>query len=112
MSFTISSVAGDNNISLKRDLFAYLIDDCIDKCQSKIKLSESRSKNLRKSAALDALKAQYLNANKYRLIDEMLETDLPIKKYKVHYFLNAKFFNYYASKPNLHKNVIEAKLTK
>ena len=113
MSFSISSFAGENtNITLKRDLFAYLIDDCINKCKAKIKLSDSRSKNLRKTAAISALKAQYLSANKNNLIDQMLETDLQIKKYKVHYFMNAKFFSYYASKPNSHEKVIEAKFAK
>jgi hypothetical protein len=112
MSITICSAAGDNQISMKRNLFAYLIDDCIYKCKAKIKLSESRSKNLRETAALSALKAQYLSANKKKLIDQMLETDLPLKKYKVHHFLNEDFFSYYASKPSLHEKVIEAKLTK
>ena len=93
-------------------LFAYLIDDCINKCKAKIKLSDSRSKNLRKTAAISALKAEYLSANKNNLINQMLETDLQIKKYKVHYFMNAKFFSYYASKPNSHEKVIEAKFTK
>ena len=112
MSSTISSVAGENNHkNLKRNLFAYLIDDCIHKCKAKINLSNSRSKNLRKTAALSALKSQYLSANKNKLIDQMLETDLPIKKYKVDNFLNTQFYSYYASKPNLHEKVIEAKLT-
>ena len=110
---TISSAAGENSHrDLKRNLFAYLIDDCIHKCKAKFQLSDSRSKNLRKTAALSALKAQYLSANKSKLIDQMLETDLPIKKYKVHNFLNTQFFSYYASKPSLHEKVIEAKPAK
>ncbi len=112
MSITICSVADDNQISLKRNLFAYLIDDRIHKCKAKIKLSESRSKNLRKVAALSALKAQYLNDNKNNLIDQMIETELTVTKYKVDHFLNAKFLSYYASKPNLQDKVIKAKLTK
>ena len=113
MSSTISSIAGENShIDLKRNLFAYLIDDRIHKCKAKIKLSESRSKNLRKVAALSALKAQYLNDNKNNLIDQMIETELTVTKYKVDHFLNAKFLSYYASKPNLQDKVIKAKLTK
>jgi hypothetical protein len=112
MSLTISSVAGENkNIALKRDQFAHLIKDSMHKCQSKIKFRESRSKNLRRASAMAALKARYLLANKHKLIDQMLAADLPIKKYKVHHFLNAEFFSYYASNPNLHEAVIEAKLT-
>ncbi len=112
VSVTISSAIGETDIeSVKRILLTYLIDDYIQKCQSKCKFSESRSKNIRKAAALAALKAEYLNANKTRLIDEMAETELLMKKYKVHHYLNAAFFNYYASKSNLQKKVIEAKLT-
>jgi len=110
---TICLAMGETDIkSVKRTLFVYLIDDYIQKCQSKCKLSDSRSKNIRKAAALSALKVEYLNANKNKLIGQMLETGLSMKKYKVHYFLNARFFNYYASKSNLQQKVIEAKLTK
>jgi hypothetical protein len=93
----VCSAIGETDIKpVKRDMFDNLIDDYIQKCQSKSKLSDSRSKNIRKEAALAALKFEYLNANKYKLIGQMLETELSMKKYKVHYFLNARFFNYYA----------------
>jgi hypothetical protein len=102
MLFTISSATGETDIkSVKRMLIAYLIDDYIQRCQSKCKLSDSRSKNLRKAAALNELKVEYLKANKNELIGQMLETQQSIKKYKVHYYLNASFFNSYKSKSNL-----------
>lgn len=108
----VCSAIGETDIKpVKRDMFDNLIDDYIQKCQSKSKLSDSRSKNIRKEAALAALKVEYLNANKYKLIGQMLETELSMKKYKVHYFLNARFFNYYASKSNLQQKVIEANLS-
>ena len=112
LSFTISSAISETDIkSVKRILLVYLIDDYIQKCQSKCKFSDSRSKNIRKAATLAALKVEYLNANKNKLIDEMLEAEGLMKKYKVHYFLNARFFNYYASKSNLQQKVIEANLS-
>jgi len=46
------------------------------------------------------------------IIDEMAEAELLMKKDKVHHYLNAAFFNYYASKSNLQQKAIEAKLTK
>ena len=108
----VCSAIGETDIKpVKRDMFDNLIDDYIQKCQSKSKLSDSRSKNIRKEAASAALKVEYLNANKYKLIGQMLETELSMKKYKVHYFLNARFFNYYASKSNLQQKVIEANLS-
>jgi hypothetical protein len=102
MLFTVSSATAETDIgSVKRMLVAYLIDNYIQRCQSKCKLSDSRSKNLRKAAALAELKVEYLKANKNELIGQMLETEQSIKKYKVHYYLNARFFNYYESKSNL-----------
>ena len=110
---TVSAAIGETGIkSVKWSLFDYLIDDYIQLCQSKSKLSDSRSKNIRKDAALNAAKVEYLNTNKYYLIDQMIETELSMKKYKVRYFLNARFFSYYASKSNLRQKVIEANLSK
>jgi hypothetical protein len=104
MVFTISSAFGETDIkSLKRMLLAYLIDDYIRICRSKEKLNHSRSKHIRQAAALAASKAEYLKVHKRKLIGEMLETELSLKKYKVHYFLNAKFNNYYASQQNVFK---------
>jgi hypothetical protein len=112
MLFTISAMGETDIKSVKRMLFVYLFDDYIQKCQSKGKLSDSRSKHIRKAAALAALKVEYLNVNKNKLIGQMLESELLMKKYKVHYFLNAQFINYYASKSNLQQKIIEAKLIK
>ena len=109
MFFTIPSAIAEKDInSEKRMLFAYLFGEYIQKCQSKEKLSDSSSKNIRKAAALAALKVEYLNANKNKLIGDMLKAELSLKKYKVHYFLNTRFFNYYASQSNLQQKVADA----
>ena len=113
MLITVSSAMGGTDIqSLKMTLVTYIMDDYIQKCRSKCKLSDSRGQNIRKAAALAALKVEYLKANKYALISHILETEQRIKKYKVHHILNTQFFDYYASKSNLQQKVIEAKLTK
>jgi hypothetical protein len=113
MLSTFSSAIGETDIkSMEWSLFDYLIDDYIQNRQSKTNLIDSRSNNIRNEAALAALKVEYLNANKNKLIRQMLKTELSIKKYKVHYFLNARFFNHYASKSNLQQKVIEANLSK
>ena len=102
--FTISSVFGETDIkSVKRMLFAYLVDDYIQICRSKGKLIHSRSKHIRQASALAVLKAEYLKVHKHQLIDEMMETELAMKKYKVRYFLNARFNNYYASQRKVFK---------
>ena len=109
----VTTAIGETDIkSVKWSLYDYLIDDYIQKCRSKITLSDSRSKNIRKEAALAALKVEYLDANKDKLIDQMQEAELSMKKYKVHYFLNARFYNHYASQSSLKQKVIEANLSK
>ena len=113
MLSTLSSAIAESHIkAIEGNLFNYLIDDYIQKCQSKSNLRDSRSKNIRNEASLAALKVQYLTANKDKLIDKMLKTELSMKKYKVHYFLNTRFFNYFSSKSNLQRKVIEANLSK
>ena len=113
MLSTVTLAIGKTDVkSVNATLYTYLFDDYIQKCQSKSNLNDSRSKNIRQEAALAALKVEYLNANKEKLIGQMLETELSMKKYKVRYFLNTKFFNHYASKPNPQQKVIEANLSK
>ena len=109
----VSTAIGEIDIkSVELSLFDYLVDDYIQNCQSKSNLIGSKSHNIRKDAALAALKVEYLNTNKYQLIDQMLEAELSMKKYKVRYFLNARFFSYYTSKSNPQQKVIEANLSK
>lgn len=64
----------------------------IAKCESKlVLLSASRSKNLQDYAKMKAQKAEFLNANKEMLVDEMVEMQIEPKHYKVELFLNSRF---------------------
>ena len=65
----------------------------IKNCNSKvILLSSSESKNLQEYAAIQKLKAKFLEAEKDLLVQEMLELKLEPKHYKVEQFLNSRFF--------------------
>jgi hypothetical protein len=64
----------------------------IAKCESKLVLLRmSKSKNLKDYAEMKAQKAEYLNAEKEVLIEEMLEMQLEPKQYKVELYLQSRF---------------------
>ena len=50
------AIVGTDIQSLKMTLVTYIMDDYIQKCRSKCKLRDSRGQNIRKAAALAALK--------------------------------------------------------
>ena len=98
------------NESELRLIYAKMVEDCIRKCESKAKMSNSNSNNLRKAARLASLKAKYFSDYKGSLIEEMVHSELPTKPYRVHYFLNQRFFRYDASRPAFKHGQIEARL--
>ena len=64
----------------------------IVKCESKlVLLSASKSKNLQDYAKMKAQKAEFLNAEKKMLVDEMIEMQIEPKHYKVELFLNSRY---------------------
>ena len=67
----------------------------------KTKVSGSRSNNIRQAAYMASLKANYLREQKIILIDEMIRSNMELKSYKIHYFLNDRFFAHMAWNPEL-----------
>ena len=64
----------------------------IEKCDSKsVLLLTSKSKNLQDYAKMEAQKAEFFNAEKEMLVDEMIEMRLKPKQYKIEFFLNSRF---------------------
>ncbi|MGD1974999.1 MAG: hypothetical protein PVH37_01265 [Desulfobacterales bacterium] len=64
----------------------------IVKCESKMALlSASKSKNLQDYARTKAKKAEFLNAEKKMLVDEMIEMQIEPKQYKIELFLNRRY---------------------
>ena len=82
--------SGDNSELAK--FFNSCIVKEIVKCESKlVLLSASKSKNLQDYAKMKAQKAEFLNAEKKMLVDEMIEMQIEPKHYKVELFLNSQF---------------------
>ena len=84
-----------------------MIDNCIKKCKSKAAMSDSRSKNIRKAAAVASIKMKYLSTHRENLIQQMIAKEMQIKSYKIQYFLNTQFYIYYAAHQNQAQEVLE-----
>ena len=64
----------------------------IKKCNLKlVLLSKSKSKNLQDYAKNEAQKVEFLKAEKDMLVQEMMETQLDPKHYKIELFINSRF---------------------
>ena len=87
------SASGD--IDVDRDPAAFYTN-CIDKkiacCDCKERLWNSRSKNLRSCSRVAILKAIFLSANREELVREMVANGVALKRYKVDYYLNKRFY--------------------
>jgi hypothetical protein len=78
------------------------INEHIKKCENKMAMQDSRSKNLRHAAEVARLKSAYLHNYKELLIQGMIEDEVGMKPYKLDYYLNKEFFAIARSKdPNV-----------
>ena len=84
-----------------------MIDNCIKKCKSKAAMSDSKSKNIRKAAALASIKMKYLKTYRENLIQQMIAKEIQLKSYKIQYFLNTQFYIYYAANQNQDQEVLD-----
>ena len=87
----VSALASDNGEAEVKAKLEALIDEYIDSCNAKSELLNSRSENIRQSATVSCMKASYSHHNKAELIQEMLDSNVEPKQYKVHHFLSEKF---------------------
>jgi len=92
MMFSMPAVSQDTNEADKRAKLESIVEVYILSCENKAALSNSRSQNLRHSAMLSRLKSTFCKHSKQELIDEMLADGVEPKPYKVHHFLNVRFY--------------------
>jgi hypothetical protein len=62
-------------------------------CLKKAERIDSKSPNIRQSALMNSRKAEYFNANKSKLLEEMVKQNIGVTNYKVSHYLNRKFFS-------------------
>lgn len=88
-------LAGDKGDLVK--IYESCIVKKIEKCELLAEiLYTSRSITLRNYATVQDQKAQFLDVERERLIDAMLQMQLDPKKYKIEHFLDEQFYRYLA----------------
>lgn len=87
----VSAMAGGD----EQTYYTTAIEAIIVNCESKQCLKESRSNHLRRCAEKAASKAQYLRRHKNGLVEAMVAEKLPLKRYRVERYVNAKFSDYH-----------------
>ena len=87
----IPALAADKNEAELRAKLVALVNQYIDSCNAKSELLNSSSENIRRAAAVSCLKASYCSHHKMELIQEMLDSGVEPKSYKVRLFLSEKF---------------------
>lgn len=92
MIFTMPAASQDIAEAEKKAQLESIIDVYILSCENKALLSSSRGKNLRDSAMLSRLKGAFCRHSKQELVDAMLKEGIEPKPYKVHRYLNARFY--------------------
>jgi hypothetical protein len=91
VAFLVAPVMGGDDASTKRIVYENAIDEEIDQSRQMAKLLSSSSATLRKKGHREASMAMFLETNRDRLVDDMLEMNLEPKGYKVERFLNDRF---------------------
>ena len=92
MMFAMPAVSQDAAEAEKKAKLESIVEVYILSCENKAELGSSRSKNLRHSAMLSRLKSTFCRHSKQELVDAMLKDGVEPKPYKVHHFLNARFY--------------------
>ncbi len=69
-----------------------IVDEYIAACERKSAMLESSSENIRRDAMRACLRATFCRTSKDSLVDEMVAKNVEPKPYKVHHYLNARFY--------------------
>jgi hypothetical protein len=78
-----------------REFYEKTINQIISCCDSKIRMADSTHENIRMTGDLAIKKAHFCRISKQQLVEEMTRINLPFKTYKIHLFVNSKFYEFY-----------------
>jgi hypothetical protein len=106
-SWTIPAICEMGSQTAIRSSYEGMYEDLVKKTESKAKMSDSKSENLRQAARISSLKANYLKNHKDTLINEMIRRDIPLKSYRMQHFLSERFYSDYASKPEFDQRIVK-----
>ncbi|MGD8959559.1 MAG: hypothetical protein PVI27_06925 [Desulfobacteraceae bacterium] len=86
------------NMDNNREFYEKTINQIISCCDCKIQMADSEHKNIRMTGELAIKKANFCRISKQQLVEEMTRINLPPKTYKVHLFVNSKFYELYGDR--------------
>jgi hypothetical protein len=90
--WTSSAVSQTTETRHLKSVYSTAIDKAIAHCKAKTSYRNSKSENLQHTAALSSMKAAFFNDFKVQLIEGMIQASIGTKPYKIHYYLNQKFY--------------------
>lgn len=93
LAFGINAIAGETLPTETAITYEHLLDQYIAKCNSKIEMKNSGLENIRHAAAIAALKGTFAKTYKKELIGAMIQDEINPKPYKVHVYLNDRFYS-------------------
>jgi hypothetical protein len=91
--WTSSAVSQTTETLYMKANYSAAIDKAIAHCKAKTSYRNSKSENLQRAAALSCMKAAFFNDFKAQLIEDMIKVNIGSKPYKIHYYLNQKFYD-------------------
>lgn len=97
-AFTLNAFCQMDNLEKNRKIYEKQINRIIACCESKLRMANSKHENIRMAGKLAFKKATFCKKNKQQLIEEMVETDLSPKAYKIAFFINSEFSEFIASR--------------
>ena len=94
LSFWSSVSMSEMTTTIKlKQMYSDYIDKFISTCTSKAERRNSKLLNIRREAALYALKAHFFRNYKDELTKNMIAENIGTKEHRIHYYLNKRFFN-------------------
>jgi hypothetical protein len=106
-NWAIPAIGEMGNQNALRTSYEGMYEDVVKKTESKAKMSDSKSKNLRQAARIASLKANYFKNHKDTLVNEMIRRDIPLKSYRMRHFMSEQFYSDYASRPESDRRIVK-----
>jgi hypothetical protein len=80
------------NMDNNNEIYEKTINQIISCCDCKIQMANSEHDKIRMAGELAIKKAKFCRIFKRQLVEEMARVNLPPKTYKIHSFVNSKFY--------------------
>jgi len=93
LTFGLSAIGEESHIGQTAEAYELLLDQYTARCDAKRKMKDSRLDNIRRAAAIAALKGAFAKSYRKELVNDMIRDEISPKPHTVDYFLNEKFYS-------------------